>query len=206
MDTMIETLLTYQISDDDRLARKAIDDFHSTRRPDGMIHCNAPASFVQIIPSFAIYYIDMIYYHYQYFGDRELLRTYLPTITGILKYFEDRIDPETNLVGNTGYWSFVDWVEDWKPNHGSPVSDPEEPLYLYSHMYAYGLLRAAYLYDALHLKDVSHCYLARYDRIKAAINQTAFNQKSGYYLVCRSEQKHSQHAQLWAVLSGCRCV
>lgn len=203
MDTMIETLLTYQISDDDRLARKAIDDFHSTRRPDGMIHCNAPASFVQIIPSFAIYYIDMIYYHYQYFGDRELLRTYLPTITGILKYFEDRIDPETNLVGNTGYWSFVDWVEDWKPNHGSPVSDPEEPLYLYSHMYAYGLLRAAYLYDALHLKDVSHCYLARYDRIKAAINQTAFNQKSGYYLVCRSEQKHSQHAQLWAVLSGC---
>lgn len=77
-------------------------------------------------------------------------------------------------MGNTGYWSFVDWVEDWKPNHGSPVSDPEEPLYLYSHMYAYGLLRAAYLYDALHLKDVSHCYLARYDRIKAAINQTAF--------------------------------
>ena len=29
MDTMIETLLTYQISDDDRLARKAIDDFHA---------------------------------------------------------------------------------------------------------------------------------------------------------------------------------
>ena len=203
MDTMIETLLTYQISDDDRLARKAIDDFHSTRRPDGMIHCNAPASFAQIIPSFAIYYIDMIYYHYQYFGDQELLRTYLPTVTGILKYFEDRIDAETNLVGNTGYWSFVDWVEDWKPNHGSPVSNPDDTLYLYSHMYAYGLLRAAYLYDALNLKDVSRGYMMRYDCIKAAINQSAWDKTSGYYLVCCSEQKHSQHAQLWAVLSGC---
>lgn len=203
MDTMIETLLTYQISRDDRLARKAIDDFHSTRRPDGMIHCNAPASFDQIIPIFSIYFIDMVYYHYLYFGDKSLVARYLPTVIGILRYFEDRLDPETRLVGNTGYWSFVDWADEWRANHGSPVKENGEIIYVYSQMYAYGLARCAELCEYLSLSDLRSLYDERYHAMIRKINACALDERTGFYHTHPSETKFSQHAQLWAVLSGC---
>ena len=203
MDTMIEALLTYQISGDDKLARKAIDDFHSTRRPDGMISCNAPASFDQIIPIFSIYFIDMVYYHFLYFGDRQLVAHYMPTIIGILQYFEDRLEPQTGLVGETGYWSFVDWVDEWRPNHGSPVEKNGEVIYLYSQIYAYGLSRCADLCGETDLPDLQQIYRNRYQKIVTCINTYAFDEKTGFYRTHPTEKKFSQHAQLWAVLSGC---
>lgn len=203
MDTMIESLLTFQLTKDDRLARRAIEDFHSSRRPDGMIQCNAPAAFVQIIPSFSIYYIDMLYYHYQYFCDKSFLKKYLSTVSGILQYFEDRMDPKTGLLGATGYWSFVDWVDEWRPNHGSPVSDTNESLYIYNHMYAYGLLRAIELFEALDLPETGRYYEEKYNRLRARINLLTMEETTGYYRISSSEKRPSQHAQLWAVLSGC---
>lgn len=201
MDTVIEALLTFQVSGDDRLVRRAIRDFHATRRPDGMIQCNAPAAFDQIIPVFALYYVDLLYYHYQYYGDRKLLRTYLPTVTGILQYFQDRIDPNTGLLGTTGYWSFVDWVELWRPNHGSPVSDPSEPLYIYSHIFAYALERSAYLLGQIGWEGQAAEYKALRQSLLLRLRGTKAD--SGYYRVSPSETVPSQHGQLWAVLSGC---
>ena len=203
MDTMIESLLTFQITDDDRLVRRAIEDFHSSRRPDGMIQCNAPAAFVQIIPSFSIYYIDMLYYHYQYYGDKKILQRYLATVLGILQYFDDRVEAETGLLGATGYWSFVDWVDEWRPNHGSPVCGEAEPMYLYNQMYAYGLLRAVQLFEALDQPEAGRLYREKYDRLRECINRLTIDAATGYYRISAAEKKPSQHAQLWAVLSGC---
>lgn len=202
MDTTIEALLTFQISPDERLARRAIDDFHATRRPDGMIQCNAPADFVQIIPPFALYYVDLLYYHYQYYGDKTLLRKYLPTMSGILRYFLERMDPKTGLLGCTSYWSFVDWVDLWRPDHGSPVSDPEEPLYIYSHILAYALDKSAYLCSEVGWKDIGREYSSIRDGLIAELNRRTVD-ADGYYRVSPTEKVPSQHTQLWAVLSGC---
>ncbi|MBE6974615.1 MAG: hypothetical protein E7436_03895 [Ruminococcaceae bacterium] len=201
MDTMIEALLTFQISADDRLARRAIEDFHSSRRPDGMIQCNAPANFCQIIPVFALYYGDLLYYHYLYYGDKALLKKYLPTMIGILGYFLDRIDPVTGLLHGTGYWSFVDWVELWRPNHGSPVKDPDEPLFIYSHILAYALERTAYLLEQIGwdpiAEDYKRCRAGLLRNLNAQTKRT-----DGYYRICADETVPCQHSQLWAVLSG----
>ncbi len=202
MDTVIEALLTFQVTADDRLVRRALRDFHATQRPDGMIQCNAPAAFVQIIPVFALYYVDLLYYHYQYYGDKQLLKTYLPTVTGILQYFLDRMDPETGMVGSTGYWSFVDWVDLWRPNHGSPTVDPEEPIYAYSHILAYTLGRTVALYQQIGWTDAAAEYAGIRSRLLESL-RTRTRAESGYYRICPSEQIPSQHAQLWAVLSGC---
>ena len=202
MDTMIEALLTFQISPDDRLVRRAIEDFHSSQRPDGMIQCNAPAAFAQIIPVFALYYADLLYYHYLYYGDKALLRKYLPTMMNILRYFTERIDPATGLLGGTGYWSFVDWVELWRSNHGSPVANPEEPLFIYSHIFAYALERTAYMLRQIGWDPVAEEYAAlRTGLIQRLKQQT--RAENGYYRICAGEQIHCQHSQLWAVLSGC---
>lgn len=201
MDTVIEALLTFQISPDDRLVRRAIEDFHSSQRPDGMIQCNAPASFAQIIPVFALYYGDLLYYHYLYYGDKSLLKKYLPTMIGILRYFLERIDPETGLLGGTGYWSFVDWVELWRENHGSPVEDPDEPLFIYSHILAYALERTAYLLEQIGWDPIALEYREYRRELLLRLNQQT-RTETGYYRICAGETVPCQHSQLWAVLSG----
>lgn len=204
MDTLIQTLLTYRVTNDDRLARKALLDFHSTQRPDGMIACNAPATFWQIIPIFSIYFIDMVYGHYEYFGDPKILETYLPTLYRILDYFHGKIDPETGLVGTLPYWQFVDWVDDWRENHGCPVKDgDDQPIYINSMIYAYGLRRAAALFHDSGLHDIEKRLQQRLDLLTEAVNTHAYDPENKYYRTLSGDGRFSQHAQLWAVLSGC---
>ncbi len=203
LDTMIEALLTYQVSTDDRLVRKALLDFHSSLRPDGMIAGNAPALFDQVIPIFSIFFLDILYYHYRYHGDRDLIHRYLPTVMQILGYFERHIDPDDGLLTDTGYWLFVDWVDEWRENHGSPVSDPTEKLYLYSAMLAYAMGRMVVFCREDGLPDLA----ARYERMQKSliesVNRASWDEDAGYYKTHPTETAFSQHAQIWAVLGEC---
>src|SRR5690606_29632877 len=87
MDTALQMQFTYAISGDDRLARRAIDDFHRSRLPDGMLQSRYPSIYPQVIPGFALYWIGMLHDHYRYFADTDLIRTYLPTAEGVLLWF-----------------------------------------------------------------------------------------------------------------------
>lgn len=203
LDTMIEALLTYQVSADDRLARKALYDFHSSLRPDGMITGNAPALFDQVIPIFSIFFVDILYYHYRYHGDVETVHCYLPTVMRILSYFEERIDARDGLLSDTGYWRFVDWLEAWRDNHGSPVSDPDEKLYLYSSMVAYAMGRMVTFCRADGLPDLAARYEQSQKSLIRAVNAVSWDAGAGYYKTHERETAFSQHAQIWAVLSGC---
>ena len=116
MDTRSQILYTYAISADDRLARKAIDDFSRAQRPDGLLNCSYPDTGVNVIPGFSLYYILMVHDHMMYFGDRQLVKKYLPVIHRILHFFESNLR-EDGILGNVGgvigskFWSFIDWAK-----------------------------------------------------------------------------------------------
>ena len=204
MDTMSQMLFSYALSSDDRLARKAICDFHSTQRPDGMITSQAPSNIRQIIPIFSIYFIDILYNHFLYFADKSLIWDYFPSILKILSYFDKKIDPDTGLVKNIGYWHFIDWVDEWHCNYGSPIADDEDGIvYIDSMIYAYGLSQAAKLMNCIGMQDVSAHLMERHQNIIDAINQYAYDKASKYYATKTNDTRFCQHAQLWAVLSGC---
>ena len=132
MDTRSEILYTYTVSADDRLARQAIDDFSRSQRADGLLNCSYPNMNPNVIPGFSIYFILMVHDHMMYFGDRELVRRYLPTIDRILVFFRTYRRPE-GLVDKLGdvnlegaCWSFIDWAEakgraPGAPDHGEPA-------------------------------------------------------------------------------------
>lgn len=203
MDTDIQMALSYCLSGDDRLARKALLDFHSSQRPDGMLLCNSPASFNQIIPGFALFFPDMVLRHYRYFGDRKVLEFYLPTIMRILGYFEEKLCSRTGLVKDPGFWVFVDWVNEWRVNFGSPVGADEPYCYIYSEMYAWGLLNTAAICRELGYGDLERKYKTQHIKMTEALNSQAVDPVSGLYLAKPDDQYLSQHAQLWAVLSEC---
>lgn len=204
MDAMIEALNTYPLSGDDRLARKALLDFAGTQMPDGMIHCDAPSNDRHVIPGYAIYFIDMLYQHYWYFNDRNLIKKYWAVCAGLLQYFEERTDEQTGLIKNCGYWEFVDWTGEWNDTKGVPGGKANDsPHYIYSMMYAYGLLRMSELTEAVYGTDAAKRWKTRYCELKNSVNKTVFHKGKGYYRTTASEEQFSQHAQIWAVMSGC---
>jgi len=201
MDTMLQMLFTYQISRDDRLARKAIHDFHSSLMPDGMIACNWPAKFIQVIPGFAFYWIRMLEDHYMHYKDPELVHNYLPTVDQILRYFEARMDPHAGLVKSVGYWQFVDWTEAWSGNFGSPIDTDQEVNVIYNMMFVYGLKVAERLNIYAGYDDRAAALASTAARLKQAIRKYAWSEEKGLFQDAPRLEQYSQHAQLWAVLS-----
>jgi len=211
MDTRSQILYTYAVSGDDRMARRCIDDYHRSLRYDGLINCCYPSYGPNVIPTFSLYYILIIYDHMMYFGDKELVRKYMPTVLSILNFF-DRAITEQGLVGRTGgplidsqgnwsaYWSFIDWTDQWEATFGVPDAMLEGPVTVESLMYAYVLQHSARMAEYIGRKELAQEFADRAECIKKAVNMNCKG-NNGLYQDGPGVEKYSQHCQVWAVLS-----
>jgi len=206
MDTRSQILFTYMLGMDDRMARRTIDDFHRCRRPDGMINCCYPSYGPNIIPGFSIYYILMIHDHMMYFGDKELVRKYFPTVDGILGYFSRCLD-ERGLVDKIGgilgrhhYWSYVDWAPEWGRTVGVPDAILDGPITMESLLYTFGLNAAAELAEYIGRDGVAAEYRARANSVKDAIRKYCMG-SNGLIQDGPGIDKYSQHCQIFGVLT-----
>ncbi|AZN43562.1 hypothetical protein EJC50_06515 [Paenibacillus albus] len=200
-DTRLQMMFTYIISGDDRMARRTLYDYHSSALPSGMLQSRYPSQYPQVIPSFSLYWIHMLYDHYMYFGDVELIRYYRRTIGGVLDWFR-RLVREDGLVGETpeAYWPYYDWVESWE--NGAPDARLHGPVTMLSQMYAAGLQTAAKLYEAVGWSDAAREAREAADELNAAVVKHCWREERGLFSDGPSVDMFSQHAQLWAVVSG----
>jgi len=201
MDTRLEMLFTYNVAADDRLARRAIHDYHSSALPSGMLQCRYPSMYPQVIPGFSLYWIFMLHEHYMRYGDLELVKRYRPTMLGLLDWFERRLTTE-GLVGATPpqYWTHFDWVDEW--TRGAPDCQAEGPLTLHSMMYAYALQHAAELLEASGWSDAAADCRAQRQSINEAIRRQCWVEARQYFSHHPQIEEYSQHPQVWAVLCG----
>jgi hypothetical protein len=202
MDARLQILYTYNVSADDRLARRCIDDFHRSLRYDGLTNASYPRVNTNVIPGFSLYYIMMIHDHMMYFGDRTLVERYMPTVDAILSFFERNRDSR-GLAGKAGFfppgiWSFIDWTPEWMG--GVPTAIHQGPITMESLLYAYTLNFAAELADYIGRKESAAIYRERGDSMKAAINKYCLG-KNGLYQDGPGVDQYSQHCQVFAVLS-----
>ncbi|MCD9021613.1 alpha-L-rhamnosidase C-terminal domain-containing protein [Cohnella silvisoli] len=203
MDTRLQCLFTYAISGDDRLARKAIYDFHSSLLPSGMILSRYPAIVGQVIPGFALHWIMMVSDHYEHYSDLALVRRYRPSIDAVLDWFDRQVGDD-GLVGAMpdSYWSFADWVQEWHTSYGVPVSGRSVPLTLYNLMYADALQKAALLNERTGRGDTASEYGTRAQAIIKAVNNSCWSSERQLYQDSPGVEEYSQHVQIWAILSG----
>lgn len=198
MDTFLEIRYTLCISGDGRLARKAIDDFARAQLWDGLLPCNSPSKFQQMIPGFPFYWILMLDTYMMYLGDRPFLRSHLGTLEKLLHYYESRVN-EDGLLGDTGYWQFFDWVKEWE--NGSPVRKGEINI-LYNLLYVYALRTAAGIYRFCMRPDTALEYEARAESVAAAVRRSAYDTETGLFCDAPGRRPSSQHAQIFAVLAS----
>lgn len=202
MDARSQILYTYAVSGDDRMARRTIEDFHRSQRPEGLLNCSYPCYGPNVIPGFSLYYVLMLYDHMMYFGDRDFLRRYLPTADGILGFFDRQLG-ENGMLRRIGepsgkYWSFIDWVPQWR--RGMPLTPEGGAVTMESFLYLYALQHAAELCDFCGRSDTAAEYSVRAEALKAAIRANARG-ADGIYQDSPGFESRSRHCQAFAVLT-----
>jgi hypothetical protein len=206
MDTSTQMLFNYQLTDDDRLARKAMDDFAGAQLADGLMPSRTPSVGDQHIPTFQFYFIFMVYAHYIRFGDISLVRKHLRAIDGVIEWFTNHIN-EDGVVGQSKYWNFVDWATPWnyvenENDGGVPVGVHGGVIGLYNPMMAYFLSCAAKLNEICGRVDVANEYLATASMLKENTVKYFWDKERGLFADNLDHTKYSQHMQTWCVLSG----
>ncbi|NLX59035.1 MAG: hypothetical protein GXY74_08090 [Phycisphaerae bacterium] len=108
-DTRLQALVSYMATADFRLARQALRQFARSRRHDGMISSRTPLIDTkrQIIPNFALIWIEFLEDYWRYSGDATLPAELMDDVCGVLDWFEpfDR----DGLLRDVPYWVFTDW-------------------------------------------------------------------------------------------------
>lgn len=249
MDARSQMLFTYAIAADDRLARNCMEDFRSSAQyirqmadeyekcPDsnvkrkeelrrfagreGLINSCYPNYEMNIIPSFSIYYIGMLYDHMMYFGDKVFLKDHMETVDGILDFFRRNLD-ERGLVGKIGDinqpgndWSFIDWAPEWDDTDGVPPCTKQGSTTMESFLYLLGLQYATKLSEYLkeekngtdnqkllqEYEDRAEEYRIRAEKLQISINQYCVGQ-NGMYQDGPGIDSYSQHCQVFAILTN----
>ena len=108
-DSRVQALFHYLVAGDDRLARKAMDDFHASRLAEGLTQCRYPSRRVQVIPTFSLYWIGMLHDFRVYRGDLGFLRRYVDFAREVLAWFERRRRGD-GMLGFVEHAPFVDWT------------------------------------------------------------------------------------------------
>ena len=206
MDTRVEALYTYSVSGDDRLARKALEEFRLAQRPDGLFNCSFPNTNRNIIPSFSIYYILMLHDHMMYFGDRALLERHKETVLEALAFFH-RHRTSGGLVDKVGglnrvdpVWGFIDWADRWMGTTGIPSVGLHGPNTLDSLLYLLGLQTAGEIFRFL--EDARASELEQRAMLLQAAIRHACMTGEGLLSDAPGRPVFSQHAQVFGVLTG----
>jgi hypothetical protein len=118
-DARLQVLWHYALCGEDRLARKALDDFHASRLPDGMVQCRWPSNLDQILPTYALQWVLMLDDFVRWRGATEFAGGYLHGARAAVAWFLERRRTD-GLIGRVDYAPFVDWADAFRPDGNAP--------------------------------------------------------------------------------------
>ncbi|MFZ5496757.1 MAG: alpha-L-rhamnosidase C-terminal domain-containing protein [Verrucomicrobiota bacterium] len=206
-DTRLQALISLYVSGDDRLMRNAIELFDRSRIPEGLTQSRYPSLSPQLINTFSLFWVDMLHDYWRHRSDDAFLRARLPGLQSVLAWFEAKLDPATGLLGPLPYWTFVDWAAEWHWNEemgigGEPAGAHTGGSSIVTLQYAGTLRRAAELCRALGRADLAPHYEQVAAGLLAAVNRHCWDEKRQLYADTPARDVFSQHANVFAVLSG----
>ncbi len=206
-DTRIQALISLYVSGDDRLMRKAIDDFYNSMTPEGLTLSRYPSEPRQIIPTYSLFWISMIHDYLWHKPDYMFASKYLVSIQHILRWFENRIDAESGMLGPIEYWPFVDWASAWSWDNekrigGVPLGGQEGNSSIITLQYAMTLDQAADIFSFYGQESLARIYLNEADQLVAATSKNCYDHDKQFFADTPEKTEFSQHANIFAVLTN----
>lgn len=200
MDTRLEALFTCAVSNDAALARKALIDFHYGMQPEGLTAGKYPSVYLQILSTFSLHYVMMLWEYYCHTGDLETVRLCRCDVDRIFDYYDAHIGPD-GLVGQLEFWQFVDWQPDWSDRGGTPRALASGPSAIINLMYAYAMGCAVQLFEAAGRQGLAQEYTGRRRAILEKVQSLCWDEDRGMYREGPACRQFTQMAQAWAVLN-----
>ncbi|KAL6231284.1 hypothetical protein BDW75DRAFT_233729 [Aspergillus navahoensis] len=230
-DSRLQMLYSYQLSSDDRLARKTINEFHASRRgSDGLVETHFPTPFPGVnIPIFSLSWVLMVWDYVMYAVDTEanrgFVKRYLGGIDSVLNYFDSRVSKTyRGMVGRFGdedsvnddVWAFVDWTAEWSvlgpggdfKHLAVPPAYRRTGVASYNSLfYAYVLNKAAGVCEFVGRLGLAEEYRTRAESVNEAVIRHCLRaDENGHEILVDGPDspstERSQHVAVFAVLSG----
>jgi len=208
-DTRLEVLLTYALTPDSRLPKKALRLFDWSRMRSGLTQSRYPSRVLQIIPPFSLWWVGMVYDFALWRDEAEFVRSLLPGVRGVCDYFASLLN-EDGLMSAPDGWNYGDWVgmsvlrrpdePHWKD--GVPPDGERGVSGVLNWQLVY-TLRLAGQIEAWHGEpEIAVLQSRRAERLFEAIQKRFWNAGRGLYADDLAHTQWSEHAQCLAILSG----
>ncbi|HNR06981.1 MAG TPA: alpha-L-rhamnosidase N-terminal domain-containing protein [Saprospiraceae bacterium] len=194
-DTRIQALISLYVSGDDRLMRKAINEYNQSRIYEGLSQSRYPCNDMQIIPPFSLYWISMIYDYWMHRSDDAWVKSLLNGARDVLDWHEQRLGPD-HMNGDLEWWNFVDWT--W-PSGTPPGREGSSSIL--SLQYVYTLQQAEKLFRNFGRNAEADHYLSLAKKIAGSTYSRCWDASRGLMADHPEKKSFSQHANIWALLT-----
>lgn len=205
-DTRIQALISLYVSGDDRLMRKAIGCLGRSRSAEGLLRSRYPAYIDQFIPPFSLYWINMLHDYWMHRSDDEFIASMLPIMRSILTWYEQRLDPDTGMLGAMPHWNFVDWPHEWpwsndRPLGGVPPGARKGGSSIISAQFSYAMADAVEIFEAFGCDGDARRYKRLRREVNKAVFDNCFDPRIGLMYDDIGRTSLSQHASIMGILS-----
>lgn len=200
-DTRIQAMISYYYSGDDRLARNALNLMDRSRLPEGVTLSRYPTHSTQIISTFSLWYIGMLYDFWMYRGDSAFLSDKLPGMRDVLSFF-GKYQDSSGSVCHLPYWAFVDWSDGkgWSFGVSPRGTDGSSAVFDLQLLWAYQW--ASSLEARLGMPAYSVLYAKKAAQLRRTIQSKYWDPVHGLYADTQEKTTFSQHANALAILTG----
>ena len=199
-DTRIQSLISLYNTGDDRLMRKAINDFYNSRIPDGLTQGRYPSSRLQVIPPFSLFWVSMLNDYWMHCQDDQFLIKYLDAADIVLKWFERHIDSRYEMLGPMKWWNFADWNKAFQ--NGVPDGADEGHSAVITLQYVYTLQQAASLFRYYGRTETADHYSKLAAMLAKNTYQHCFDRNKMEMANTPLKNAFSQHAGIMSILAG----
>ncbi|GAB3756841.1 family 78 glycoside hydrolase catalytic domain [Spirosoma pomorum] len=203
-DTRVQSLISLYVTGDDRLMRKAIQDFDHSRFNDGLTQSRYPSADFQVIPTFSLFWICMVHDYWMHRQDDAFVKSMLPGILSVLNWHEQRLT-KSGMNGPLEWWNFVDWSA-WKNAGGEtaggvPAGARAGGSSILTLQQAYTYFRAGDILAHYGQNERAEYYRDLGRRLNKAVYEQCWVPSRGLFADTPAKTSFSQHANILAVLT-----
>ncbi|MEI8073338.1 MAG: alpha-rhamnosidase [Bacteroidota bacterium] len=200
-DTRIQALVSIYNTGDERLIRNALNQMNESRLPEGVTLSRHPSHTAQLIPTFSLWYIDMLHDYWMYGKDEAFVKDKLMGTRGILEFFK-RFQQKDHSLKDVPYWNFTDWCETkgWDGGRAPVGKDGYSSVMDLLLLYTYQM--AADLELKIGIPALADQYKAEAKILQQTIRNKYFDAGKKLFADRTEKDLYSQHANTLAILTG----
>lgn len=198
-DTRLQVLVTYAITRDDRLPRKALLLFDSSRVSIGITQSRYPSRWEQIIPPFSLWWVAMVHDYAMWRDDLRFVRERMPGVRSVMEAHLAQITDD-GLFRVIDGWNYADWVRSWR-NGIPPATEGISGVHNWHLVYTLNLW--AQLERIAGEPELATRAERLRDDLARAATERFWDEQRGLFADDLTHEHFSEHTQCLAILSGC---